>query len=300
MRLLSSITRGPLAPHLADQVRKLRDYELFQGETASVRGAGQGEEHASLDHAGLGPGEHGRRADLLVGQHAEQLAEAGEALLQEGLHRLEGGVAAGDAGTAREDEGLHRGCGAAGADHCGDLRGIVLYDGVAGDLVPRLGQELADEDAARVGLGRLAVRHGEDKAADRGGSVRLVLLRDGVRHARAGAQVELPAVKRACDDVALDGAVAEIAAGVRALVTDGEDLVAAAEERYVEAVHHRQLYGAVGESREVEHLHSRHSCPRSSRAGSLTCALRGATATTLACGMLPLTLPSPPPGARVS
>src|SRR5262244_4589267 len=111
MRLLSSITRGPLAPHLADQVRKLRDYELFQGETASVRGAGQGEEHAPLDDPGLGPGEHGRRADLLVGEHAKELAEAGEALVQEGLHGLEGVVAASDAGAAREDEGLHRGRG---------------------------------------------------------------------------------------------------------------------------------------------------------------------------------------------
>src|SRR5215813_13075791 len=98
MRLISSITRSPLAPHLADQVRKLRDYELFQGESASVRGAGQGEEHAPLDHPSLGPGKHGRSADLLVGQHAEQLAETGEALVQEGLHRLESGVAAGDAG----------------------------------------------------------------------------------------------------------------------------------------------------------------------------------------------------------
>src|SRR5215470_1445675 len=102
MRLLSSIPRGPLAPHLADQVGKLRDYELFQGETASVRGAGQGEEHAALDDAGLGPREHGGSADLLVGEHAEELAEPGEALVQQGLHRLEGGVAAGDAGAARE------------------------------------------------------------------------------------------------------------------------------------------------------------------------------------------------------
>src|SRR5215831_5483289 len=55
VRLISSITRSPLAPHLADQVRKLRDYELFQGESASVRGAGQGVEDAPLDHPSLGP-----------------------------------------------------------------------------------------------------------------------------------------------------------------------------------------------------------------------------------------------------
>src|SRR5215468_9203445 len=104
-RLHSSIPWSLLAPHLADQVGKLRDYELFQGESASVRGAGQGEEHATLDHPSLSSGEHGRGADLLIGQHAEQLTEAGEPLVEERLHRLEGGVAARDPGPPRENEG---------------------------------------------------------------------------------------------------------------------------------------------------------------------------------------------------
>src|SRR5262249_18012565 len=130
-----------------------------------------------------------------------------------------------------------------------------------------------------------AVLHGDDEARHR-------LARH--RHAGTGAQVELPAVERARDDVALDGSVAEIAAGVRALVADGEDLVAAAEQHHVEAVHHRQLYGAFGEGRQVEHFYARHRAPH------FLCACGpGAGPMTLVRGMLPLTRPRPPPGARV-
>src|SRR4029453_4295837 len=55
----------------------------------------------------------------------------------------------------------------------------------------------------------------------------------GDGHAHARAEVELPAVQRTAQDVALDPAVAEIAALVRALVADGEDLVAAPVEDHV-------------------------------------------------------------------
>src|SRR5262249_3423691 len=46
----------------------------------------------------------------------------------------------------------------------------------------------------------------------------------GNRHAHAGAEVELPAVQRAGDDVTVDPAVAEIATLMRALVGNSEDL----------------------------------------------------------------------------
>ncbi len=80
-------------------------------------------------------------------------------------------------------------------------------------------------------------------------------------------------MERTGDDVALDAAVAEIAALVGAFVADGEDLVTTAEERHVETAGHDQLDAAIRQRGQVQRLGPRHR---------------------------PLTLPSPPIGERVS
>src|SRR5713101_5608119 len=87
-------------------------------------------------------------------------------------------------------------------------------------------------------------------------SARHRLAGDG--HAGARGQVELPAVKRAGHDGALDEAVGEVAALMRAGIADGEDLVAAVEERHVLALdaHQRSLPGR--ERGQVQHLHAGH------------------------------------------
>src|SRR5439155_9703230 len=98
---------------------------------------------------------------------AEQLAEAAEPLVEQGLDRLEGRVTRGDAGATGEDEYLQILVGAALADDRRHLGGLVLDDGVSDDRVAGPGQRLADERAARVGLRRLGIRDGEHEAADR-------------------------------------------------------------------------------------------------------------------------------------
>src|SRR6266542_3792470 len=109
MGLLPSIPRRALAPHLADQVRKLGNDELFQGQPAGIGRSRQREEHAPLNHPALRSREHGRRADLLVREHAEKLAEAGQPLVEEPFDRLERRVAARDARTTGQYERFHRG-----------------------------------------------------------------------------------------------------------------------------------------------------------------------------------------------
>src|SRR3970282_1221141 len=143
------VYRVTLAPHLADQVRQLRDDELLQREPAGIGRARQGEEDAPLDYAALRAREHRRRADLLVGEHAEQLAEPREPLVEERLDRLVRRVAARDPGASREDEGLDRRRGATRADDRRHLGGLVLDDGVARDAVARRFQELPGERPAR-------------------------------------------------------------------------------------------------------------------------------------------------------
>src|SRR5262249_12348128 len=78
---------------LAYQMTELGDDELLEREPTSVRGAGQREQRASVHDAGLRPRQHRRRADLLVGQYAEQLAETGEPLVEQRLYGLECRVA---------------------------------------------------------------------------------------------------------------------------------------------------------------------------------------------------------------
>src|SRR6266850_6099343 len=165
MKLLSSIPRGS-SPDLADQMRQFGDDQLLQRQPAGIGRARQREKDATLNDPALRPREHGRRADLLVGEHAEELAKTAQPLVEERLDRLEGRVAAGDARASREDESLYRRRGTARADHSGHLRGVVLDDGVSRDAMAGRGQELADERAARIGLGRLAIRHGQHEAAN--------------------------------------------------------------------------------------------------------------------------------------
>src|SRR5262245_52539263 len=108
-------------------------------------------------------------------------------------------------------------------------------------------REVSTSQDSRSGQRRLATRLGCEAAS----SAPLVLQIDdaglhrhreaghrfaGHRHAGARAQVDLPAVGRADDDLALDDAVAEAPALMRTLVAYGEDLVVAAEERDVLAV----------------------------------------------------------------
>ena len=90
-------------------VVELPDQDVVPGVLDRARAARQREQVGAAGDPAEGARLHGRGADLLLAQHAEQLAEAFDALLQHALERLRRDVAAGDAG-------------AAGGDHHVDLR----------------------------------------------------------------------------------------------------------------------------------------------------------------------------------
>ena len=70
--------------------------------------SGQRDDDAAGDEAGAGAAHHRGRADLLVAQHAEQLAEAVEPLLEQRVDRFVRAVARRDAGAAGRDDHLRR------------------------------------------------------------------------------------------------------------------------------------------------------------------------------------------------
>ena len=75
--------RRPLAPDLPGQVRELRLEKLLPRERDGLRGAGHRDEHRAAIRARRRAREHRRRADLLPAEHPEELAEAGEGLLEQ-------------------------------------------------------------------------------------------------------------------------------------------------------------------------------------------------------------------------
>src|SRR5687768_8058875 len=81
---------------------------------------------------------------------------------------------------------------------------------------------------------------------------RHALTRDG--HADARAEVELPAVQGTAQDIALDPAIAEIAALMRALVADREDLVGAPVEDHILTVHRHEGWREERQGGDVEDL----------------------------------------------
>src|SRR6058998_49260 len=83
---------GLLAAHQVDQVAELGEEELLHRELDRGRRAGERDDDLAAHHARHGARQHGRRAHLLVREHAEELAEAVEALLKEVRDRLVGRV----------------------------------------------------------------------------------------------------------------------------------------------------------------------------------------------------------------
>src|SRR5262249_38402139 len=121
---------------------ELVDEDALPAVAAGAGRAGEGEEvGASGDTAG-GPALDRRGADLLVAQHAEDLAESGDLLLVEGLEGLGRDIAAGDSGASGRDDDVDRGIGDPLLELANDALAVVADDTLCRDLVPRSGDHL--------------------------------------------------------------------------------------------------------------------------------------------------------------
>src|SRR5207302_42371 len=95
---LSSAPRS--AADFADEMAQLRQQQLVEGEPAGVGRARERHDDAAGVDAHLRARKHRGDTDLLVGEDAEELAEARQALVEQRRHRLERRVARRDAGAA--------------------------------------------------------------------------------------------------------------------------------------------------------------------------------------------------------
>src|SRR3712207_174482 len=96
---------------LEDNVGYLRRQELLDREAYGVAGAREAGHELGPHGAGEGPAQDGCGPDLLVGEHAEDLAEPLELLLENAVYDLVGRVAGRDARPPGGYDGLHVGAG---------------------------------------------------------------------------------------------------------------------------------------------------------------------------------------------
>ena len=107
---------------------ELRQDQLLHGEAQRAPGAGQHEHHAPAAQPRERAGEQRRGADLVPGEHAEQLAEARQGALEERLEGVGRDVARGDAGAAGHDQRAHLGLREGREGRAADLAGVVAHD----------------------------------------------------------------------------------------------------------------------------------------------------------------------------
>src|SRR5216117_58475 len=155
---------GLLAAHQVDQVAELGEEELLHRELDRGRRAGERDDDLAARHTRHGARQHGRRAHLLVREHAEELAEAVEAFLEEARDRLVGRVARREPRAPVHDHGVQAGHAEELLEMGAEAPRVVGQDGVGEDAVPRLLEERTDAHAARVALGRARVAHRDDGA----------------------------------------------------------------------------------------------------------------------------------------
>jgi len=119
-----------------------------------------------------GAAEHRGRTDLVVAEHAEQLAIAGQRLGQEPADRLEGLVALSDAGAAADQDGVDCCRFNEAIQQPADRGRFVGHDLPVDHLVSGLGQEVDNQVAASVSLVLARIADGDDGTADARGDWR--------------------------------------------------------------------------------------------------------------------------------
>ena len=112
-----------------------------------------------------GPREQGRGADVVEGQHPEQLAEALNRLVEQGPHGLGGAVTAGNAGTAGADYHLGLRVGNPARDDGAQLVDVVRHHGALGQAMPRRLDPLLQRAAGFVVIQGTAVGDREHRDA---------------------------------------------------------------------------------------------------------------------------------------
>ena len=154
---------------------KLGDHQLLHGQPHGSRRSRQRHDNAAGDEAGAGAGHHRRRADLLVAEHAEQLAKPVEPLFEKRADCLVRAVARGDARSAVGDDHLKAAVRQMAFDCAVNQFGVVPDDRAAGHYMAGGREQFRDSAAADVVVERSRVADSYDETLDGCGPLGLVL-----------------------------------------------------------------------------------------------------------------------------
>jgi hypothetical protein len=122
------LLRGGARSELAKGVGELGEDQAREGELDGGGGTWQCEDEFVGGNAGGGAAEHGAAGDLLVAEHAEELAEAVEAQVKAALDDGNGLVARADAGAAGGEDGVDVVAGQELIEQALELSGVVGDD----------------------------------------------------------------------------------------------------------------------------------------------------------------------------
>ena len=147
---------------------ELRRQDLLDGQADRAGGAGKREHERLANESGEGARLDGGGADVCVGEHAKELAEAGDGLGDQGLDGFRRYVAPSDARAAGDQDDRNVLAPRPAADPLSEERDVVGQDGAIDELVARGLHVLHQEPTARVGVDRARVAHRQDRHPERG------------------------------------------------------------------------------------------------------------------------------------
>src|SRR5215469_15633907 len=118
-----------------------------------------------MPNAGERPREHRGRADLMVGEHPKQLAEARKLVIEQRLDRLNCTIVARYTSAAGHDNCVE--VGKIGYNRGGDFGWRVRENLVIWHVMSRVGEKLANQLSARVAIGCARISGGDHANLER-------------------------------------------------------------------------------------------------------------------------------------
>src|SRR5665213_1476040 len=170
--------------------------DVFPAVAAGAGRSGQREQIRPAGDAGGGAALDRRGTDLLIAEVAEQLAEAVDLLLVDGLEGLGRDVATRDAGPPGRNDDIDLRIGDPAPERGDDVTLIVPDDALGRDAVPRRLDQLDKRAAGFVGGFVAGVRDRQDRDVDGQEGARLI---DFGRHGDRSARVDRERYRSAID-----------------------------------------------------------------------------------------------------
>ena len=146
-------------------MRELRNDQFIHGQPHGFLGPWKGNDHYSANRARAGAAHYRRRTDVLVTQHAKQLAKSRQPLGEQRIDRFERAVAAGQACAAGSNDRIDIADRRLLPHELGHARGLVLFNGLPRHDMTARSQCLNDGETGGIRLIGARIADGQHEHA---------------------------------------------------------------------------------------------------------------------------------------